>query len=313
MPVRPRSRRAALRAVLLAVGLALAAYALVRNGADLREALTRLTPWSLVAGLLAVLVGAFCSLLSWRALLTDLGSPLPLAPAVRVFFLSQLGKYVPGSVWTVVSQMELAREHGVPRSRSGTVGLLTLALSLAAGLLAAVVALPFAAGDALSRYWWAFLPVPLLLVALHPRTANPLLDRLLRLARRGGLERPLSGRGVTLALAWAVAAWVAYGVQAWVLAVDLDADPATTLPLAVGGFALAWTAGFLFVVAPAGAGVREVALVVALAPALGADEALLVALVSRALMTAGDLLWAGAAVVAARRHGSVLPVDEPVP
>lgn len=313
MPVRPRSRRAALRAVLLAVGLALAAYALVRNGADLREALTRLTPWSLVAGLLAVLLGAFCSLLSWRALLTDLGSPLPLAPAVRVFFLSQLGKYVPGSVWTVVSQMELAREHGVPRSRSGTVGLLTLALSLAAGLLAAVVALPFAAGDALSRYWWAFLPVPLLLVALHPRTANPLLDRLLRLARRGGLERPLSGRGVTLALAWAVAAWVAYGVKVWVLAVDLDADPVTTLPLAVGGFALAWTAGFLFVVAPAGAGVREVALVVALAPALGADEALLVALVSRALMTAGDLVWAGAAVVAARRHGSVLPVDEPVP
>ncbi len=45
-------------------------------------------------------------------LLNDLGSPLPPAGSLRVFFLGQLGKYVPGSVWPAVAQMELGRDYG---------------------------------------------------------------------------------------------------------------------------------------------------------------------------------------------------------
>ena len=55
--------------------------------------------------------------------------------------------------------------------------------------------------------------------------------------------------------------------------------------------------------APAGAGVREVVLVALLSPVLGVGAATAVALVSRVLTTAGDLLAAGLAAGYVRRPG----------
>lgn len=302
------TRRRVIRGTAVAAVLAVAVLAFATSGRQVLEHLDELSVPSLLLAGTAVLAGLFANLLTWRAVLADLGSHLPLPAALRVFFLGQLGKYVPGSVWPVLAQMELGKEHGVPRARSGTVGLLTVALSLVAGLLTAAVTLPFTSGDALSHYWYAFLAVPVLGIGLIPAVANPVLDKLLRLARRGGLEERLTGRGMVTALFWAVVAWVLFGVQVFFLAHALGAS---ALPLSIGAFALAWTLGFLVVVAPAGAGVREAALVVGLSPVLSKEEALLVALVSRALMSLGDAGWAAVAVVAARRHK--VPDDAPAP
>ena len=81
-------------------------------------------------------------MLAWRALLADLGSPLPLPAAIRVMFVGQLGKYVPGAVWAVAAQVELARDYDVPRRRSATASLVGMATTLVVGLVAAGVTLP---------------------------------------------------------------------------------------------------------------------------------------------------------------------------
>jgi uncharacterized membrane protein YbhN (UPF0104 family) len=297
------------------VALVLAALALVKSGGAVVGHADELSVSALLLAFGCALVGLFANLLTWRAILADLGSPLPLAPAVRVFFLGQIGKYVPGSVWPVLAQMELGKEHGVPRARSGTVGLLTVAVSLVAGLLVAAVTLPFTSADALSTYWFAFLAVPVLGAGLLPAIANPVLDKLLRLARRGGLEQGLSGRGMAVGLAWALVGWVFFGLQVWLLVDKLspagdDVHGLQAGVLSVGAFALAWTAGFLFVIAPAGAGIREAVLVIGLSPVLDRDKALLVALVSRGVMTLADGLWALLAVAAGRRRKRLSPAVE---
>jgi hypothetical protein len=92
------------------------------------------------------------------------------------------------------------------------------------------------------------------------------------------------------------------GVQAWLLARDLGAEGSAVLPLAVGAFALASVAGLLALPVPAGAVVREAVLVVALSPVLPIGSALLLALVSRVLLTVGDL--AAATTAATRVAGS---------
>jgi len=298
------STRSAVRVALLLLAVALGVGAAVRFGGDLRDSVADLHPAVLAGAFVAVLAGLFGNMLSWRALLAGLGSPLPLPASLRVFFLGQLGKYLPGSVWPLLAQMELAREHGVPRSRGGTVGLITVAISLLAALVLAALTLPLTSGAVLSSYGWAFLAVPVVAVLLLPPVVNRLLARMLRLARRPGLERPLPGRAVAVSLGWATLSWLCYGVHVALLAGNLGATQGgALLPLAVGGFALAWTVGFLVVLAPAGAGVREGVLVLVLAPVLDAPRALLVALASRLLMSLGDLTWAGGAAVLARRHG----------
>jgi hypothetical protein len=61
----------------------------------------------------------------------------------------------------------------------------------------------------------------------------------------------------------------------------------------VGAYALAWSVGFVLVIFPSGVGPRELALIAALAPVLPRGSALVVAIVSRLVMTVCDLAWAG--------------------
>ena len=88
---------------------------------------------------------------------------------MRVFYLAQIGKYLPGAVWPFVAQMELGKALGVPRQRSAVAGLLFVGLHCATGLLVASATLPFASPAAAEHYWWVLALTPVLLVVLHPR------------------------------------------------------------------------------------------------------------------------------------------------
>jgi hypothetical protein len=151
-----------------------------------------------------------------------------------------------------------------------------------------------------SAYLLLFLALPVAVVALSPWVLNPLLSRALRLARRPPLPQPVGGRAVLRVAGWSAGSHLLLGLQAWFLALDLGAEGPAVLPLAVGGFALASVAGLLAVPVPAGAVVRESVIVLALTPVLPLGSALLLALVSRVLLTVGDL---AAATSAAGRSG----------
>ena len=307
--VGPRLSSRPVRWGFVAIAVGLGSYAVASEWTAVRSALASLGILAVLGALACVLLALAATMEIWRVLLGALGSPLPVRIAARILFVGQLGKYLPGSVWPVVAQMELGTAHRVPRHRSASASVLTMLLSLLTGLLAALATLPFVTRSA--QYRWVFLAVPALLVCLHPRVLNRVLDRLLRLARRPPLEKPLTARALAGALAWALASWVMFGLQIWVLATRLGAPYDKTLLLAIGGFAFAWCVGFVIVFLPAGAGVRDLLLVAALGPVLGVGAATAVALVSRAVMTAGDLLTAGVAVAVGRRSGAAATKESP--
>ena len=299
----------AVRLGVLVLAVVLLLLALRDQWPQAREAARAVGPGAAAGSLAAVLVGLLASALCWRALLADLGTPLGRRAALGVFFLGQLGKYVPGSVFAVAAQMELGRTHGAPRSRVATAGLLFLGVLVASALLVAAAVLPVSGPASLSSSSgaWLLVLLPFGLAALAPPVLTRLVALLLRVLRRDPLERPLSARGVGAALGWALVVWAAYGLHLWLLVRTQDPGPA--LLLSTGAYALAWTAGLLVVAAPAGAGVREVALVAALAPVLDRGSALAVAVLSRLLMTLGDLVWG--AVGALLHHRQAVAVKAP--
>ncbi|MEV4087014.1 lysylphosphatidylglycerol synthase domain-containing protein, partial [Nonomuraea fuscirosea] len=244
---------------------------------------------ALVGSLVAVVAALLGAMLTWRTLLADLGSPLPARPAAKVFFVGQLGKYIPGTIWPVLAQMEMGRDLGVPRARSAAAFFLMMPIQLATGLLVTLVTLGW------DRYGWLLLFIPLLLVLLEPKVINAVIGYALRRLKREPLERPLTRRGMLTALGWALTGWIAYGVHLYFVA------PEGGLVFAVGAFALSWCLGILTFVIPAGAGVRELAMVTILAPHLDQGAAIAVALSSRIVIIVGDLICAGLAGIAARR------------
>lgn len=285
----------------LAVALGLAVWYVLGTRAALARAATDLSGTEVVLVVVLGAVYVWCTLLAWRAVLADLGSPLSLRSAVAVFGVSQLGKYVPGGVWNVVAAAEVGAGHGVPRSRSAASMLVAVAVSVASGAAVGAVALPFVSAGALGPWSWMVWAAPAVVLVLAPPVLNRLIGLAVRVARRGALEHPMTWGGLGRASAWSVAGWLVAGLQLWVLCTGLGL-PLTvrTFALATGGWALAWTAGFLFVVAPAGAGVRELVLAAVLAGALPAPAAALAVLVSRVVLTLVDLAFAGVGLLLAR-------------
>jgi uncharacterized membrane protein YbhN (UPF0104 family) len=289
------------RVALAILAVSLAVAALVSRWSQLSGSAAHVSWGVLVGATLLACLALVPPFLSWRVFLADLGSPLPVRLAARPFFVAQLGKYVPGAVWPAVAQAELTKRFGIPARRSGTAVALTILASVASGGAVAALAIIARGSEGLHKYWWVIAIEPVLLCLAHPRVANALIDRAFRLARRPPLEHPVSGRATAVVSLWAMTAWLVNGVMTWVVARGVGATDANLFLLATGGYALAWTAGFLVFFAPAGAGVRELALTVVLAPAMSPASALLVALILRAVTTAADLLCAAAAELVHRR------------
>ena len=115
-------------------------------------------------------------MLGWRVILRDLGSDLHLAPASGVYFVGQLGKYLPGSLWSVLVQADIASHLKVPRRRTAVTGLLALGLSLLTGLLVGLPAASFLLRrDADAFSWWVLLAIPLVVVLCVPRLLNAII------------------------------------------------------------------------------------------------------------------------------------------
>ena len=297
--------------VVIAVGIG--AYEIDQRWNGVRVALDQIGLLASFEALLALLVMQFATLRQWQALLAGLGSPLHTGTASRIFFIGQLGKYIPGSLWPILTQMELGARANVPRARSASASILTMIVSLATGLLVAAATLPFAHYAA--GYDWVFILVPVILVCLYPKVLNPLLNWLFKLAKRPGLDQSVTLTMLSRALAWSILAWVANGVQIWILADKLGAPVGRTILIALGGYAFAWCVGFVIVFAPAGAGARDALLILALSPLVGSHPALAVALVSRAVNTVSDLLVAGYAAATRGRgkEGVAGKASAPVP
>lgn len=300
--LRPAVTRWLKRLVLVAV-LGAGCYAVYRTADDLGEGLRLLPPWLVLVAVVPVVAGMLVALQVWRTLMAALGSPLSNRAAAGILFLSQLGKYLPGSVWSVLGQMELGREHQVPRRTSASVGVLVLAISATAGVTVASLLFPFAGAATVREYWWLLAVVPLCYAGLHP----PLLGRVLGLAFRVVRREPSitlpTWAALRRALLLQCVVWVLLGIQVWVLVVGLGAPALASLAPAIGGYALGYSLGMMAVGLPAGAGVREAALVVALSSVLSTPHALLVALLTRLISTVCDV---GMALiqVALRRRGT---------
>ncbi|HSL59753.1 MAG TPA: lysylphosphatidylglycerol synthase domain-containing protein, partial [Acidimicrobiales bacterium] len=227
-----------------------------------------------------------------------LGRTVPRGRVVRWYFLGELGKYLPGGVWTVVGRGELARRGGVDRTVAyGSVALSLVALYVAAAVVAAGL-VPFD----LARQ--ADDPRPLLgvavvlavaAVALRPAT----IEAGLGLARRV-TGRPLAiavprGRETTLLVVRYVPSWLGIAVGTWAVARALDPDaPFARVALAT---VVSWIAGFVAVPVPAGGGIREAVFlaVAGLSGGVGAATAI----AARILFVAVDAGGAGVASLTA--------------
>ena len=305
-----RSRTVAIVRVVVAVAVVVAlVWGVARNWTEISQDLQRVSIGALLLSFVPAALGTWLTMVGWRVILADLGSPLHLAPAGGVFFVGQLGKYLPGSVWTVLVQADMASHLHVPRRRTGVTGLVTIGLSVLTGLLVGLPALPLLLQRSAGSSGWLLLAVPLLVVLVWPALLNRLIAWGLRVLRREPLEETLSTRAILTTVGLYALAWVLFGVHILVLALAVGGGTGVTLA-SLTGYALAGSLGMLTVILPAGLGARDGILAIVLASAMPLSAGTAVALVSRFVVTLVDVLAAAAGWAYARRHHLVTSREE---
>ncbi|NLT26224.1 MAG: hypothetical protein GXX90_06195 [Microbacteriaceae bacterium] len=280
-----------MRIGFLVVALAGVVWAIASQWDEILAALVEMSPTTIAIGAVLAIVFVLLTMLSWRAVLADLGSPLRLVSAGRLFFVSQLGKYVPGGVWNYVAVVEMGATRSIPRARSLSAMVVSIMVSIVTAALVAVPGLVTTGRFPIESGAWLLVLVPVVAVMLVPAVLNRLIAFALKLVKRPPLEHPLPAGGVALSAGWALAAWIVSGVMVWLLCLDFGM-PASfeTFVLAVGGYALSWAMGFVVFFVPAGLGVREAVLAVMLAGHLEPGALIVVILMARIFATLGDVV-----------------------
>jgi len=284
--------------VLLAVVLVIGAYVVARNRADLAAAFREIGWWAMTASAVFGVLGTVVLLGLWVSVLRGLGVVAPVGQAWRVFFISQLGKYLPGLLWPALAQMEAGRRWGARRSTMLAANLLMIAVLTGTGLVLGLVLLPGSVGLAGIPGWVAWvLAAALLVVCLRPRLLTGVVDRAFALVHRDPPRLAASARAMAVSCAWALVTWLLYGIHIWFLVQGVGGSGTDAWVAATGGIALGWALGLVAVFAPAGVGVRDAVLLAVLSPLIGRTPALAVTLASRGLLALTDVVLAAVAAV----------------
>ncbi|KQV72767.1 hypothetical protein ASC64_19145 [Nocardioides sp. Root122] len=234
-----------------------------------------------LAGVL-VLTGLLATGVVWLLALDAFGVSGTVRELVPPFFVAQLGKYIPGSVWSFAAQSALGARRGLPPRVPAAAGVLLVGAHVASGLLLAGI-----------LGWWTALPTWVVMVSLLVGVVGML----------PAVHRQVGKRIAGTTCDWRVwhsvrsavlmvPVWTCYALALAALAPEADARLVLTLGCA---FAVAHAAGVAVPVAPAGLGARDGVLVVLLVPVLGTGPAGMVALVARLLHAVADFVVAAAA------------------
>ncbi|HVX38961.1 MAG TPA: lysylphosphatidylglycerol synthase domain-containing protein [Gemmatimonadaceae bacterium] len=269
-----------------------------RQWADLRAHWNGAHPsWALVAASAAVVLATYLVLIeTWRAIIRHWGGEIAFGEAARVWFASNLAKYIPGGVAQLGAIGVMARSERLSGVAASGAAVLNVLVNLATGIAIALLVGASALRRVNPNYeilaaalGGVFLVGLVLAPRLLPRVvavAARLTGRELRLDR-------LPPRALVDSAIGNVVAWIGYGAALQLLVVALLGSRGGSLIDYVAAFAAAYVVGYLVLVMPGGLGARELTLVgvlPVLVPTISAVEAGFVAIVSRVIMTVLDLV-----------------------
>jgi len=243
----------------------------------------------LAASALLLLVAMFMNAALWARVVRDLGGAhIPVTQAIPLFMIANLGRYLPGKVWQIAGLAALASARGVRPVTATGAAVLGQGLSILAATAIGLGAL--LTGPESVRTWGLVASVVLALVVLLiaiPTSFQAGAGLWFRVARTKAPPQLDSVHGLRWLGLYALN-WVLLALSFWVLVISFGVS-AEVVPVA-SAFAAAYVAGYLFLPAPAGVGIREAFLITFLTPHVGGVAAAALAIIARIWTSAVELV-----------------------
>lgn len=287
--------------LLILVGLSTPLiYAIYKQWVGVQATLISLNWNNLAIGTLIQLIGLpIMGIISW-VILRFLNAHQPVLRVMGIYFISQVAKYLPGGIWAFPGRALVYQAVGVDKVASvvsvvrEVIGLYLGAAGI--GLLGLIQGLPIADWINITIFLGVLVSILFIILTQVMDLSNYfkrfkfMQSANLAIVETGNSRLKLHWLGFALALSSLYWIITGIGFHYIILAVKSNAYTLTWLQ-STSIFSLAWCAGFVVFLAPAGIGVRESALTLLLSQSVPVSEALSIAIVARLWWTATEAIF----------------------
>lgn len=283
--------------VFLVLALGYTVRQVTSNWSVVRESAANLHPhWPLLIGASAIVLLTYAALIqSWRLLIAGEGSSLRFPAATRIWFIANLGRYIPGKVWSIAALNVLAAREGVPGTAAAGAAVLGTLINIGAGF--GVISL---SGSRLlvglpPAFRWASIVCSVLFVLgviALPWILPPAAEWAAQKFGKAAPRVRLPAQTLLSAVSINVLSWFCYGWAFMVFTHAVMPGVSGTVAQFTGVWTASYTLGYIAFFAPGGFGVREGAMVAAMT-ALGMTtpaNAFLIAGTSRLWLSVVEVL-----------------------
>ena len=283
----------------------------------------------LALSLFLMVGGGLLVALGWSFVLRSLGERVSHPRILRIYYLSEMSKYLPLKIWPLVGRVFLAGKEGVPKVITfASVGGMMILL-LVSAIVMVVATLPFWPKlEEAGRHLYLLILLPLGLLALHPRVFQPVVSGFLKQTKRlaGEIQRrprkiprifkapavwileklsradallkiDIRYRRILLLVLYWCGLWILKGLSTFYLlrAVYHEPLPPFSWFILSGIMAISWVVGVINPFTPAGLGVTELSLTILFSSlfSIGAGIATAIAIFIRVWGLIAELICVG--------------------
>jgi uncharacterized membrane protein YbhN (UPF0104 family) len=262
--------------------------------------------WQWITAATALILVTYALLIEgWRRVLGAWDSHLPFMQAARIWFLSNLGKYVPGNIWSLTAMGVMAKKRGLSALAASGSSVIMQMVSLATGAAIVMVTGAKLLGQPLLVGAAVVLLVVVLLSA--PKFLPPLAVWVGSLIGRDIAPPSVPATSIWTAAFASTLSWLFYGLAFQLFVRGLLGAAPGEISSYIAVYTAAYILGFISPIAPAGLGVREFTLAAFMTQFGLANEAdaALVAIAARLWLTIVELVPSGLYIAASAKRKSL--------
>jgi glycosyltransferase 2 family protein len=215
---------------------------------------------------------------------TIAGNLITFPKMFKIVSLSNLGRYLPGKLWSVLGFYYFTDEFGISKKQT-TLGIIISEVSSKTSALLIGLCYFF-----FSTSYRNLIPLMVILLALcfiliYPRIIQWIVNILFRILRRPPVEIEFSYLSILKFNFYCIFVWLLYSLAFYAFVNSITTLSNVSLLKFATILPFCWVVGYIILIAPGGLGVREAMLIVMLGEFLPHELAVIIAVFQRVWFT----------------------------
>lgn len=238
--------------------------------------------------------------------------PVRLGPLLRIWFVSNLARYVPGKVFQFIAVAQLSRGAGLSGAVLLTSMLVHTGITLVSALVVGAWTVPGGIVPGVHPGLSATIATGVAAATVHPAFLNRVLSIVPRLLKKDVIRWNAGWTDGLMLLALSVINWMLYGAAYWLFVASFIDVRGVLVVFMTGVNALSFLLGYVSPL-PGGAGLREVSMTALLRAHFPEGVAAVISIATRLWTVAAELLGGGLALLLVRTRPVTAPTEAAAP